>query len=164
MVAKIRINNISVFTDKRGDYWTSWKKNNYKLNFNHDKFSLSKENVLRGLHGDKKTWKLLSCVYGKVFFVIVNFEKKSNKFLHKKTFILSHENKKQILLPPNYLNGHLCLSKECLLHYKLSYKGKYVGSSQQISIRWNDPCLNIKWPILKPILSKRDKQSNFIKI
>ena len=147
MVSKIRINNISVFTDKRGDYWTSWKKNNYKLNFNHDKFSLSKKNVLRGLHGDKKTWKLLSCVYGKVFFVIVNFE-----------------NKKLILLPPNYLNGHLCLSKECLLHYKLSYKGKYVGSSQQISIRWNDPCLNIKWPILKPILSKRDKQSNFIKI
>jgi len=149
----------SAFRDKRGLYWTSWEKNRYKLDFKHDKFSLSKKNVLRGLHGDKKTWKLVSCVYGKVFFVVINYDKKSNNFLKKKTFILSHKNRKQILLPPFFLNGLLCLSDECLFHYKLYYKGKYADTKDQFSIKWNDPILKIKWPIKNPILSKRDKNS-----
>ena len=50
---------------------------NRNIIYNHDKFSLSKKNVLRGLHGDRKTWKLVSCTYGKLFLVIVNFNKKS---------------------------------------------------------------------------------------
>ena len=57
------------FKDLRGYYWTSWKRGVLKsLKFKHDKFSLSKKNVLRGLHGDNKTWKLISCPYGKFFF------------------------------------------------------------------------------------------------
>ena len=62
----------TIFTDKRGFIWTSWKKNELKLNFNHDKFAVSKKNVFRGLHYDLKTWKLVSCVYGKIFLIIVN--------------------------------------------------------------------------------------------
>ena len=50
----------SAYLDKRGSYWTSWNHKDYKIKFNHDKFSISKKNVLRGLHGDKKTWKLVS--------------------------------------------------------------------------------------------------------
>ena len=152
----------SVFKDNRGLYWTSWEKHKYKLHFKHDKFSLSKKNVLRGLHGDNKTWKLVSCVYGKVFFVVVNFNKKSKKYLEKKTFILSHTNRKQVLIPPFFLNGYLCLSNECVFHYKLSYKGKYADTKNQFSIKWNDPFLKIKWPIKTPILSKRDKNSLFV--
>ena len=45
----------------------------------------------------------------------------------------------------------------CLFHYKLSYKGSYFDHKNQFSVRWNDPKLKIKWPIKKPILSKRDK-------
>ena len=152
----------TAFKDRRGLYWTSWEKKRFKLNFNHDKFSLSKKNVLRGLHGDTKTWKLVSCVYGKVFFVVVNYDIKSKNYLSKKTYILSHNNRKQILIPPKYLNGLLCLSQECLFHYKLSYKGNYADVKKQFSIRWNDPTLKIKWPINNPILSVRDKKSDFI--
>ena len=65
MLFKVKVYKNRSFKDKRGYYWTSWKKNLIKnLEFRHDKFSLSKKNVLRGLHGDKKTWKLISCPYG----------------------------------------------------------------------------------------------------
>ena len=154
----------SAFKDHRGYYWTSWKKGVLKkLTFKHDKFSLSKKNVLRGLHGDTKTWKLVSCPYGKFLLVVVNFDKKSKNFLKYKSWILSHKNRLQILIPPNYANGHLCISKECLFHYKLSYKGSYIDSNKQFSLRWNDPKLKIKWKIKKPILSKRDKSSKLLK-
>ena len=58
--------------------WTTWKKNTFKnIKFNHDKFSISKKNVLRGLHCDFKSWKMVTCVYGKIFFVVVDMRKKS---------------------------------------------------------------------------------------
>ena len=153
----------STFKDHRGLYWSSWNKNLIKkMEFNHDKFSLSKKNVLRGLHGDKKTWKLISCPYGKFLLISVNCIKNSKDYLKWKSWILSHENGVQILIPPSHANGHLCLSKKCLFHYKLNYKGSYVDAKNQFSLRWNDPKLNIKWKIKKPILSKRDKESKLL--
>ena len=84
---KINFYKDDAFVYKRGIYWTSWKKNRYKLDFNHDKFSLSKKNVLRGLHGDKKSWKLISCVYGKIFFVIINNILRSSEYLNYSTCV-----------------------------------------------------------------------------
>jgi len=154
---KIKTYSDDAFIDKRGIYWTSWKKNRYKIFFNHDKFSLSKKNVLRGLHGDKKSWKLISCVYGKIFFVIVNNISKSKDYQKYMTKVLSPKNRLQILIPPNFLTGHLVLSKEAVLHYKFSYKGSYPDVEDQISRKWNDSKIKINWPITKPILSRRDK-------
>ena len=152
------------FIDHRGHYWTSWNKRKMikNIDFKHDKFSLSKKNVLRGLHGDNKTWKLISCPYGEFFLVVVNCKKKSKSYLKWKSWILSHKNGIQILIPPNYANGHLCLSDECLFHYKLSYKGAYFDVKKQFSLRWNDPKLKINWRIKKPILSNRDKMAKLL--
>ena len=156
---KIKTFTNSAFIDNRGFYWTSWIKKKYpKLNFMHDKFSISKKNVLRGLHGDNKTWKLVSCVFGEVFFVLLNYDKKSKSYLKFKTYKLSHKNRLQILIPPNYLNGFLCMTTDCVFHYKLAYKGKYNDVKNQISLKWYDKNLNIQWPQKKNlILSKRDK-------
>ena len=163
MSFKIKVFKNSSSKDNRGYYWTSWKKGIIKhIIFNHDKFSLSKKNVLRGLHGDKKMWKLVSCVYGKFFIAVVDLNKNSKSYLKWKTWILSQKNNIQLLVPPNYANGHYCLSDYCLFHYKLSYKGFYTGHRQQFSIRWNDPKIDIKWPCKKPILSMRDKNSKFL--
>ena len=160
----LKFKNIS-FNDHRGLYWTSWEKNHKsKVNFNHDKFSLSKKNVLRGLHGDNKTWKLISCPYGKFLLIVVNCVKNSKNYLKWKSWVLSQKNGLQILVPPNFANGHLCLSDYCLFYYKLSYKGKYIDHKKQFSIRWNDPSLKIKWGIKKPILSLRDKRSKLLKV
>ena len=163
MSNKIKIFKNKSFKDHRGYYWTSWKKGIMKkIYFKHDKFSLSKKNVLRGLHGDKKTWKLVSCPYGKFLLIVVNYIKNSKDYLKSKSLILSHENGVQVLIPPNYANGHLCLTNKCLFHYKLSYRGKYNDAKDQFSLRWNDPKLNIKWKIKKPILSKRDKKAKLL--
>ena len=163
MIFKIKSFKNNSFKDHRGYYWTSWKgKLSKRIKFNHDKFSLSKKNVLRGLHGDYKTWKLVSCPYGKCLLVVVNFVNKSKDYLKCKTWVLSHKNGVQILIPPNYANGHLCLSKKCLFHYKLSYKGAYTDQRNQFSLRWNDPKLKINWGVKKPILSDRDKKTKFI--
>ena len=104
----------------------------------------------------------MSCVYGKLYLVVVNYQKKSNGYLKWKSWILSHKNRLQILIPPNYANGYLCLSKQCVLHYKLFYKGSYFDTKKQFAIKWNDPKIKIKWPIKKPILSTRDKKTKFL--
>ena len=158
---KIIIN--SSFKDKRGFYWTTWKKGIFKKKkFNHDKFSISKKKTLRGLHCDFKSWKLVTCVYGKILLVVVDMRKKSKNYLKSKKIILEHKKPKLVLIPPYYANAHLCLSNTCVFHYKWSYKGKYIDAKKQQSYKWDDPKFKIVWPIKKPILSKRDKNSKFI--
>ncbi len=159
MLKGIKIYKSDKFFDNRGSLWTSWKKNKkYKVVFNHDKFSVSKKNVLRGLHYDNKTWKLISCVYGKVFFVIVDCRKNSKTYLKSFSIVLNSRDNIQILVPPNFANGHLCLSSECVFHYKLSYKGKYSDVKNQKVLKWNDKTIKINWPLKKNlIMSVRDK-------
>ncbi len=159
MIKGVKIYKNTIFKDKRGYLWTSWKKNQkYKIYFNHDKFSISKKNVFRGLHYDNKTWKLISCVYGEIFLIIVNCDKKSKDYLKAFSIKLNHKKNVQVLVPPNFANGHLCLSKNCVFHYKLSYKGNYSDVKNQKNIKWNDKRISVKWPIKqKLILSSRDK-------
>ena len=163
MFKDIKIIKNTIFKDNRGLLWTTWKKGEFKkINFNHDKFSLSKKKTLRGFHCDLKSWKMITSVYGRFLFVVVDMRKNSKNYLKHKKWILDHKKPKSILIPPYYANAHLCLSNVCILHYKWSYKGKYIESNQQKSYRWNDPKIKMNWPIKKPILSKRDKHSKFI--
>ena len=163
MFKDIKIINNKNFKDFRGLLWTSWKKGNFKkIKFNHDKFSLSKRKTLRGFHCDFKSWKMITSVYGRFLLVLVNMKKKSKNYLKHKKLIIDHKKPTLILIPPYYANGHLCLSDECVFHYKWSYKGKYVDATKQKSYRWNDPKLNIKWSISNPILSRRDKNSKLL--
>ena len=146
------------FKDFRGEIWTSWEKNLFKnLNFNLDKFTISKRNVLRGFHGDNKSWKLVTCLKGEILSVFVDYRKNSRNYLRYTSIKMSEKNKISVLIPPYFLNSWLCISKECLYQYKYSFKGKYNDVKDQFSLKWNDPVINFKWPIKNPILSKRDK-------
>ncbi len=157
MFNDIKIITNNNFKDKRGLLWTTWKKGVFKnIKFNHDKFSLSKKKTLRGFHCDFKSWKMVTSVYGKFLFVVVDMRKNSKNYLKNQKWIIDYKKPKLILIPPYYANAHLCLSEICIFHYKWSYKGKYIDATDQKSYRWNDPKINIKWPIKKPILSKRD--------
>lgn len=163
MFNDIKIINQKNFKDKRGLLWTTWKKGLFKkIKFNHDKFSLSKKNTLRGFHCDFKSWKLITSVYGKFLFVVVDVRKNSKNFLKHKKWIIDHKKPKLILVPPYYANAHLCLTDICIFHYKWSYKGKYIDAKDQKSFLWNDPKINVKWPLKKPILSNRDKSTKKI--
>ena len=163
MTIKIKTITRSTFKDQRGFYWTTWKKGILKrFKFNHDKFSISKKNTIRGIHCDFKSWKLVTSVYGDILLVVIDMRKNSKNYLKNKKIILTHKNPKLVLIPPYYANGHLCLSKVCVFHYKWFYKGRYLDAKEQKSYRWNEPKFKIKWPILNPILSQRDKKSKYL--
>lgn len=145
-------------SDNRGKIWTSWYMDDFKkINFKLDKFTVSKKNVLRGFHGDSKTWKLVSCVKGKVLNVLVDYRDKKKKNLPFEEIYLSENDNIHILIPPMVLNSWLSLSKESLYHYKFAFKGTYNDINKQISLKWNSEKINYSWPISKPILSNRDK-------
>ncbi len=146
-----------VYTDFRGDLWTLWKEGDHVLKFNHDKVSTSRQNVLRGIHGDQKSWKLITCLYGEMYFVVVDNREHSSTYKQWDWLILDDKTKKQVLIPPKVGNGFLVLSDSSVFHYKWSYPGSYPDVDDQFTIKWNDPEYNIYWPIEKPILQLRDK-------
>ena len=151
-----------VHTDYRGDLWTLWKSSNrHTIDcpdvFNHDKISTSRKNVIRGIHGDLKSTKLVTCLYGEIYFVVVDNREDSPTYMQWDHIILNDRTRKQALIPPGVGNGFCVLSKHSVFHYKWSYEGDYPDVNDQFTIPWNDKKLNINWPILDPILSKRDK-------
>jgi len=152
----------SVFLDQRGNIYSSFNMDFYneifpkKLNFKHDKFAQSKYNVLRGLHGDQKTWKLVSCVWGELYEVVVDMRKDSATYKKWDSFILTSENYSQVLIPPGFVNGYYVHTEFAVFHYKLAYDGDYIDADEQTTVLWNDPEINIKWPCINPILQERD--------
>tara|TARA_X000001382_G_scaffold125948_1_gene112020 strand:- start:315 stop:788 length:474 start_codon:yes stop_codon:yes gene_type:complete len=157
MINGVVIRQPDIHTDYRGDLWTLWKDNDFDLDFNHDKVSTSRKHVLRGIHGDNKSWKLVTCLYGDIYFVMVDNRESSDTFMRWKSMTLNDRNKKQVLLPPGVGNGFLVMSKYSVFHYKWSYDGEYPDVDQQFTIKWNDPIVGVEWPIDNPILSRRDK-------
>lgn len=149
--------------DVRGFFAEEWNKKEYKKNginmhWKSSEFSRSKYNALRGLHGDTRTWKLISCTLGKIFLAVVNYDESSDFFGKFETFILTPENAHQVLIPPMHINGHYCMNRGWN-QFKYMQSAYYQGAKNQFSVRWNDPRFNIPWPLKKkvPILSNRDK-------
>lgn len=153
-----------VFEDHRGQYVETYNQELYHdkgitVKFVQDDISISSKNVLRGIHGDQETWKLISCQYGKFYLVVVNCDKESADFGKWQSFVLSDTNYHQVLVPPKHGNGHLVLSDKCIFHYK---QNTYYNPSGQFTYLWDDPQLNIWWPIQTPILSQRDQIGHFV--
>ena len=159
----VRVIKPIVHTDYRGDLFTTWVKGvkcfwlNKGLDFNHDKVSTSKRHVLRGIHGDSKSWKLVTCLYGELYFVLVDKREGSKSFMQWDSMILNDKNRNMVLIPPGVGNGFLVMSDDAVFSYKWAYEGHYADVDEQFTIKWNDPKLKIHWPIDNPILSKRDK-------
>ena len=157
--------NLDAFEDHRGYYLETYNEKIYEssgidIKFIQDDISVSSKNVLRGIHGDQETWKLISCLQGEYYLVVVNCDKTSSQYKKWESFTLSEHNRVQILVPPRFGNGHLVMSDRTIFHYKQS---TYYNPRGQFTIRWNDPEYNIKWPSTSPILSKRDEIGYFEK-
>jgi len=154
----------SVSTDIRGNIWTSFLKEEVEqllpncLSFKHDKFSTSRHNVLRGIHGDSKSWKLVTCVHGEIQQVVVDLREDSPTYKQWQDFVINQENQRMILIPPNMGNAYYVTSENAVYHYKLAYNGDYVDADDQFSYSWNDKSINISWLSDKPILSNRDAE------
>jgi dTDP-4-dehydrorhamnose 3,5-epimerase len=158
-ISDIKVIEKDFFRDHRGDLWTTWVPSDWNKDFNHDKVSISNKHVLRGLHGDKKSYKLVSCIYGEIFFAVVDLRKDSPTYLTHETFHLCGDKKQFILMPPGIANGFVVLSEVAIFNYKWSYSGKYPDVDEQFTLRWDDDRININWPVKEPILSERDKNA-----
>ena len=157
-----------IHEDFRGQYIELYKEKDYEkvikektgkeIKFVEDNLSTSSKHVLRGIHGDNKTWKLISCLKGNIYVVIVDCNEKGKNYGKWQSFDLSEKNRYQVLVPPNYGLAHLVLSDEALFHYKESeyYNPKNL---KQFTYRFDNPKFNIWWPVKNPILSKRDDEA-----
>jgi dTDP-4-dehydrorhamnose 3,5-epimerase len=105
--------------------------------------------VLRGIHWDSERWKLCSCSAGKVYHVVL--EPESKQWVGN---ILSGENRYMVLVPPKHGNSYQALVDNTVFHYMMS---EYYGIERERVYRWDD--FGIDWPILPPILSKKDKEA-----
>ena len=147
------------FHDFRGEYVETYNEKYYEavlnIHFVEDDISVSRYGVMRGLHGDDKTWKLIQCLYGAFYFVVVDMREDSSTYLQSETFTINDKNRKQILVPAGCGNGHICLTDMCIFSYKQSEY--YNGANKQFTVKWNDKRFNLHLPIPNPILSERDK-------
>ncbi len=153
-----------IFEDFRGTYTETYNKEFYTKNgipmdFVQDDYSVSSKGVLRGLHGDGETWKLISCMQGSFYFVVLNYDDKSPQFGKWEAFTLSETNKWQVLVPPKFANGHLILSDKAIFNYKQT---TYYDAKGQFSVRFDDSRFDIWWPNKNPILSRRDEAGKYV--
>ena len=120
--------------------------------------SKSKKNVLRGLHMQTKYQqdKFVSVVKGKIFDVVVDLRKKSKTYGKKYTITLSDKNSTSLFIPAGFAHGFCGLENENLVFYGCT---NYRSKKNEVGILWNDNALKIKWPIKKPIISKKDKKN-----
>ncbi|KAA0677917.1 dTDP-4-keto-6-deoxy-D-glucose epimerase [Azospirillum brasilense] len=146
------------FEDFRGEYVELYNEALYRdagitQAFVQDDISVSTCGVLRGLHGDEGTWKLVSCLSGRFLLAVVNWDPASPNYRKWETFTLSDRNRRQVLIPPKFANGHLVMSESAIFHYKQT---TFYDRGSQFTVRWNDPDVGIYWPVKDPILSTRD--------
>jgi dTDP-4-dehydrorhamnose 3,5-epimerase len=159
----IKIFKSDVFRDNRGSFREVYKKKNIEnKNFIFHCLSKSKKNVLRGLHIQTRNSqaKYLTVIKGEIFDVMVDLRKKSKSFGRYFSINLSSKNNSSIYIPDGFAHGFCCLGKENIVYYCSS---NYRDKNNEIGILWNDPDINIKWPIKNPILSRKDKKNLSLK-
>ncbi len=155
-----------IFGDDRGFFFESFNQNEfnqavgYSVHFVQDNHSKSKKGVLRGLHYQLSNvqGKLVRVVQGSVFDVAVDLRLESKTYGQWVGLELSADNKKQLWIPKGFAHGFLVLSEEVEFLYKTT---DYWNPSAEKCIAWNDPKLNITWPIAageSPNLSLKDAQ------
>lgn len=152
------------FEDHRGSYMEIYDsvrfKNATNVNFVQDDISISNKNVLRGLHGDRKTTKLVTVINGSGYALIADNREDSPTYKQWQSFILSKQNKQMLLLPPGIGNSILSLEDNMIYYYK---QDTHFVDGQQFTIKWNDPEWNFWFPVKNPILSMRDERGDYVK-
>lgn len=153
-----------VFKDDRGYFFQSWNEIEYNLNWVKGKWiqdneSKSTYGVLRGLHYQVAPFtqaKLVRCVKGAVYDVVVDIRKDSSTFSKWIGVELNEDNKKQLFVPRGFAHGFVVLSDEAIFQYKVD---NTWSKNSERGIRYDDPFLNIDWKIPKEdmILSEKDK-------
>ncbi|EKO3825632.1 dTDP-4-dehydrorhamnose 3,5-epimerase [Vibrio harveyi] len=165
-IPDIKIIEPTVFGDERGFFMETWSQRRFEelvtgksTPFVQDNHSKSKKGILRGLHyqTEQTQGKLVRVVSGEVFDVAVDIRQKSATYGNWVGVYLSAENKRQLWIPEGFAHGFYVISDEAEFVYKCT---DYYNNSSEISIRWDDPDIGIKWPLFEsPQLSLKDKNA-----
>jgi dTDP-4-dehydrorhamnose 3,5-epimerase len=160
---EVPIYSPSIYREYRGEIFTTYHSTEHPVTsllpnntVTHNRFSKSYANVLRGLHYDTKTNKLVQAVVGEIYLIILDVRENSPTYGKWESYIISEKTRDQVLVPPGFANGHYALT-DCIFHYTMFYQGEYVDENQQGVIKWNDPRFNIEWPTTQPTLQNRDR-------
>jgi len=156
------------FPDERGFFLESFKesvfiKNGINTKFVQDNISHSTKGVLRGLHyqkDPKAQAKLVTALRGEIFDVAVDIRKNSSTYGKWIGEILSGQNHKLLFIPEGFAHGYCVISDEADIFYKVNQEYSPEHDSGFI---WNDPEINVKWPIEKPIISEKDQKLSLLK-
>lgn len=157
-----------VFGDDRGFFFESFNSRVFcsligrETNFVQDNHSRSAQNVLRGLHYQIQhpQGKLVRVISGKVFDVAVDIRQSSPSFGMHVGVELSAENKRMLWIPEGFAHGFVVLSDSAEFLYKTT---DYWYPEHERSLRWDDPALQIDWPInTQPLLSGKDSQGKLL--
>ena len=159
-----------VFGDTRGFFFESFNQAQFnaaigkQVQFVQDNHSRSAKHVLRGLHYQiqQPQGKLVRVVQGAVFDVAVDIRKSSPTFGQHVALELSADNKRMLWIPQGFAHGFLVLTDTAEFLYKTT---DYYAPEFERSIIWDDPAIDIKWPINGvPILSAKDQQAKFLAV
>jgi len=150
-----------IFRDNRGYFLESFRKDGFP-EFVQDNVSFSRKNVVRALHFQRSPGqaKLVHCLSGKIWDVVVDIRTDSPEFGKWQAFELDSVLHQQLFIPIGFAHGFCVLSEEAVVQYKVS---AFYDPAEERSIRWNDPNLGIPWPVQEPVLSERDQQSPWFK-
>lgn len=154
---------LEAFEDHRGEYLETYNEIEYAkqgitTRFIQEDISISGRHVLRGIHGDGEAWKLITCLRGSFYLVIVDCREDSPQFGVWQSFTLTERNRLQVLVPPGHGVGHLMLEDRGMFHYKQS---TCYNRAAQFTYRWDDPRFGIWWPVKNPVLSRRDDGTGY---
>lgn len=152
-----------VFADARGFFLESYQAERYRqLGITHtfvqDNHSRSARGVLRGLHFQRSRpqGKLVSVSRGSVYDVAVDINPASPTCGQFVAVELNDENHRQLWIPPGYAHGFCVLSDIADFQYKCT---DYYIPEDEGGLLWNDPQVNIPWPIEQPLLSAKDQRN-----
>lgn len=165
-IPDVKIIEPTVFGDERGFFMETWSQKKFEervtgkpTSFVQDNHSKSKQGILRGLHYQKENTqgKLVRVTSGEVFDVAVDLREDSAKYGQWIGVYLSAENKRQLWVPEGFAHGFYVLADNTEFIYKCT---NYYDPRNEVSIKWDDKDLDIKWPIKNqghPELSEKDK-------
>lgn len=150
-----------VFGDERGFFMETWNYQRYReagldVKFVQSNLSKSSKGVLRGLHfqNPHPQGKLVQILTGEVFDVAVDIRRGSPTFGQWHGEILTGDNHKQFYIPEGFAHGFCVLSDTAIFSYMCT---NVYHAAADASLMWNDPQIDIKWPIDAPLLSEKDK-------
>jgi len=161
----------AVYGDHRGFFMETFRQSLFDellpgVKFVQDNHSRSAQGILRGLHYQLKQpqGKLVRVVHGEIYDVAVDMRASSPSFGQSVGVLLSADNKKQLWVPPGFAHGFYVVSEHAEMVYKCS---DYYAPQDEHSLLWNDPALNIDWPLVpgagEPVLSDKDRNALSLK-